>query len=200
MLACKRYTTDGTSLIGGTAYYPANTLTVLQSTDEDGKVSYTFTDRLGRTVLVRQLEGSTQHDTYYVYDSQDNLCFVLQPEYQTTANLAKYAFQYKYDGYGRCTEKTIPGAGTTRYDYDAADQLTFSQDGNQRAHGKWTYYEYDNLNRLTEQGECNGKDKNTKTVWMKNYYDNYDFRSQTGFNNSTTATSLPTIRDTEKVT
>ena len=184
VLACKRYTTNGTSLSGGTGYYPANTLTVLQSTDEDGHVSYTFTDRLGRTVLVRQLEGSTQHDTYYVYDSRDNLCFVLQPEYQTVHDLEKYAFQYKYDGYGRCTEKTIPGAGTTRYDYDAADRVIFSQDGNQNAQNRWTYYEYDNLNRLTEQGECNGKDKNTKTVWMKNYYDNYDFRSQAGFNNS----------------
>ena len=51
VLACKRYTTNGTSLNGGTGYYPANTLTVLQSTDEDGHVSYTFTDRLGRTVL-----------------------------------------------------------------------------------------------------------------------------------------------------
>ena len=37
---------------------------------------------------------------------------------------------------------------------------------------------------MTEQGECNGKDKNSKTVWVKNYYDNYDFRSQAGFNSS----------------
>ena len=37
---------------------------------------------------------------------------------------------------------------------------------------------------MTEQGECNGKDKNPKTVWVKNYYDNYDFRSQAGFNSS----------------
>ena len=109
---------------------------------------------------------------------------MLQPEYQTEADLEKYAFQYKYDGYGRCSEKTIPGAGTVRYDYDTSDRIIFSQDGNLNAKNHWTYYEYDDLDRLTEQGECNGKDKSSKTVWVKNYYDNYDFRSQTGFNNS----------------
>ena len=183
-LACKRYTINGTSLSGGSTNYPAGTLQVVKATDEDGHISYTFTDRLGRTVLIRQMNGTTQYDTYYVYDSRNNLCFVLQPEYQFTNNLSKHAFQYKYDGYGRCSEKTVPGVGTERYDYDAADRLIFSQNGNQNVKNHWTYYEYDSLNRLTEQGECNGKDTNSKNVWRKNYYDNYNFRSQTGFNNS----------------
>ena len=43
--------------------------------------------------------------------------------------------------------------------YDNADRLVFSQDGNQRAltSGNWTYYKYDGLNRLTEQGVCTNK-------------------------------------------
>ena len=53
----------------------------------------------------------------------------------------------------------------------------------QRASNRWTYYEYDALNRLTEQGECTGKDTSSKTVRVKNFYDTYDFRSQPGFNN-----------------
>ena len=68
----------------------------------------------------------------------------------------------------------------------AADRVIFSQDGNQRANSKWTYYEYDGLGRLKEQGECtkSGSTATSKTVRIKNYYDNYNFRSQTGFNNS----------------
>ena len=36
---------------------------------------------------------------------------------------------------------------------------------------------------IVRKKRCTGKDKNSKTVRMKNYYDNYDFRSQPGFNN-----------------
>ena len=183
--ACRYYSVSSTgTLSGGSGYYPSGTLSVWKETDEDDRVRYTFTDRLGRILLIRRMSGSTQHDTYYVYDVQDNLRFVLQPQYQTSADLGKYAFQYKYDGYGRCTERKLPGADAVKYEYDEADRIIFSQDGVQRASNKWTYYLYDDLDRLTEQGECTGKNVSSgKTVWVKNYYDNYDFRSRSGFNN-----------------
>ena len=59
--------------------------------------------------------------------------FVLQPMYQSSANLDLYAFQYKYDGRNRCIWKKLPGAGYMEMVYDNADRLVFSQDGNQRA-------------------------------------------------------------------
>ena len=150
-------------------------------------VSYTFTDEMGHVVLTRQMKGSETHDTYYVYDDKSNLCFVLQPMYQSSANLDLYAFQYKYDGRNRCIWKKLPGAGYMEMVYDNADRLVFSQDGNQRAltSGNWTYYKYDGLNRLTEQGVCTNKVTTSgTTVHIRNYYDNYAFRSQAGFNNS----------------
>ena len=79
------------------------------------------------------MKGSETHDTYYVYDDKGNLCFVLQPMYQSSANLDQYAFQYKYDGRNRCIWKKLPGAGYMEMVYDNADRLVFSQDGNQRA-------------------------------------------------------------------
>ncbi|RJV58556.1 RHS repeat-associated core domain-containing protein, partial [Bacteroides sp. AF04-22] len=124
-------------------------LSVIKTTDEDLNVSYTFTDEMGHVVLTRQMKGSETHDTYYVYDDKSNLCFVLQPMYQSSANLDLYAFQYKYDGRNRCIWKKLPGAGYMEMVYDNADRLVFSQDGNQRAltSGNWTYYKYDGLNR-----------------------------------------------------
>ncbi len=142
---------------------------------------------MGHVVLTRQMKGSETHDTYYVYDDKSNLCFVLQPMYQSSANLDQYAFQYKYDGRNRCIWKKLPGAGYMEMVYDNADRLVFSQDGNQRAltSGNWTYYKYDGLNRLTEQGVCTNKVTTSgTTVHIRNYYDNYAFRAQAGFNNS----------------
>ena len=150
-------------------------------------VSYTFTDEMGHVVLTRQMKGSETHDTYYVYDDKGNLCFVLQPMYQSSANLDQYAFQYKYDGRNRCIWKKLPGAGYMEMVYDNADRLVFSQDGNQRAltSGNWTYYKYDGLNRLTEQGTCTNKVTTSGTnVLVQHFYDSYAFRSQAGFNNS----------------
>ena len=150
-------------------------------------VSYTFTDKMGHVVLYRQMKGSETHDTYYVYDDKSNLCFVLQPMYQSSANLDLYAFQYKYDGRNRCIWKKLPGAGYMEMVYDNADRLVFSQDGNQRAltSGNWTYYKYDGLNRLTEQGTCTNKVTTSGTnVLVQHFYDSYAFRSQAGFNNS----------------
>lgn len=181
-LSCKLYTANTGSLSGGTAYYAANLLNVVKTTDEDLNVSYSFIDKLGRTILVRRMKDSEAHDTYYVYDDKGNLCFVLQPMYQSNANLDQYAFQYKYDGFNRCIWKKLPGAGYIEYTYDAADRLTFSQDGNQRAGNKWTYYLYDNLGRLTEQGECTNKSvASDKVVQIQNHYDDYAFVGGNGF-------------------
>ena len=162
-------------------------LSVIKTTDEDLNVSYTFTDEMGHVVLTRQMKGSETHDTYYVYDDKGNLCFVLQPMYQSSANLDQYAFQYKYDGRNRCIWKKLPGAGYVEMVYDNADRLVFSQDGNQRAlsTGNWMYYKYDGLNRLTEQGTCTNKVTTSGTnVLVQHFYDSYAFRSQAGFNNS----------------
>ena len=169
--ACKLYNTSGTS----TGNYAAGTLHVLKTTDEDNHVDYTFTDKQGRIVLQRRVDGTEYLDTYSVYDGYGNLVLVLQPEYQTTANLSLYAFQYEYDGRNLCSKKTLPGAGYISYEYDDADRLVFSQDGNQRAGSKYTYYLYDACGRVTVQGECTNKATGSGTVHIRNHYDNYSF-------------------------
>lgn len=144
--------------------YTANQLAILKTVDEDSKVNYIFTNKLGQKTLEREMAGNDSYDTYYVYDDKGNLCFVLQPMYQNSANIELYAFQYKYDSWNRCVWKKIPGSQYIKHVYDAADRLTFSQDGNQRISAKWTFYEYDQFDRLVRQGECTNKTITSNTV------------------------------------
>ena len=186
-LNCINYRVSSAGALTSNGGCASGQLSVVKTTDEDLNASYTFTDKMGHVVLTRQMKGSETHDTYYVYDDKGNLCFVLQPMYQSSANLDQYAFQYKYDGRNRCIWKKLPGAGYMEMVYDNADRLVFSQDGNQRAltSGNWTYYKYDGLNRLTEQGTCTNKVTTSGTnVLVQHFYDSYAFRSQAGFNNS----------------
>ena len=107
-------------------------------------------------------------------------------------------YKFTYDGIDRMLTATYgetAGINTntnrfsenvTAYDKNG-NRLVFSQDGNQRAltSGNWTYYKYDGLNRLTEQGTCTNKVTTSGTnVLVQHFYDSYAFRSQAGFNNS----------------
>ena len=170
---CIRYSVSSADALVSNGNYAKGTLRVTKATDEDGKVLYTFTDKQGHTLLERRTNGTETLDTYYVYDDYGCLSFVLQPEYQTTANLDLYAFQYKYDNHNNCIWKKLPGAQYVTYEYDSADRMIFSQDGVQRAAGKWTFYVYDSLDRLTQQGEHTGKAVSSSGVYLQNYYDNY---------------------------
>ena len=189
-LNCRCYTVnDSYTLSSGSSNYAAGQLSVVKTMDEDMNVSYSFTDKLGHLVLTRQMQGSEPHDTYYVYDEKGNLCFVLQPMYQSSANLDLYAFQYKYDGRNRCVYKKLPGAKHITYTYNDDDQLIYSQDGRQRSQKKLTYYKYDYLRRMTCWGECTDDRPSISdrvefkseiptsipVIYVRNYYDDYSF-------------------------
>ena len=174
-------TADGT--------YDANQLFTVQTTDEDGNVSYTFTDKEGRLILERRMAGSARYDTYYVYDRYGNLAFVLPPSVSlifvsgtwsitTSSILQRYAYNYRYDSRNRCIEKKLPGCDKVTMTYDTADRLVGTQDGVQRTTGASTYYEYDAYSRQTAMGSMNSA--GVKTPLLINYYDSYDFTSASG--------------------
>lgn len=205
-LNCRYYTVnDSHTLSGGSSSYAAGQLSVVKTMDEDMNVSYSFTDKLGHLVLTRQIQGSEPHDTYYVYDEKGNLCFVLQPMYQSSANLDLYAFQYKYDGRNRCVYKKLPGAKHITYTYNDDDQLIYSQDGRQRSRKKLTYYKYDYLRRMTCWGECTDDRPSISdrvefkseiptsipVIYVRNYYDDYSFVGGSDF------PAFSFIKDTE---
>ena len=59
---------------------------------------------------------------------------------------------YKYDHRNHCTRKVLPGCDSISMRYDKADRLIFSQDGNQRAKGEWSFFFYDVFGRQTVSG------------------------------------------------
>ena len=65
-LNCIRYSVSSADALVNNGNYAKGTLRVTKSTDEDGKVMYTFTDKQGQTLLERRTNGSETLDTYYV--------------------------------------------------------------------------------------------------------------------------------------
>lgn len=121
--------------------------------------TYNFTDKTGRTVLIRYpdiFQGN--YDTYFIYDQYGNLRYVLPPlavekmtgtEYTlSTGNpLDLYAYIYEYDHRNRMIKKKLPGAEPIYIIYDKADRPILTQDGNQRERNEWSFVKYDNLSR-----------------------------------------------------
>ena len=154
-LSCRNYYVNASGSLSDLGLFPASRLSVMRLTDEDGRVTLEFRDHQERIVLVRRmLSENSSADTYYVYDRRGDLRYVLQPEYQQSADLDKYAFRYTYDARHNVVEKHLPGAGAVTYGYDLKNQLIFSQDGVQRQAGRITFMLYDLHGRLLVRGTC----------------------------------------------
>jgi RHS repeat-associated protein len=155
---------SGSPLLG-TNIYQANYLWVTQETDENERKKWTFTDKLGRVVLVKQeLNATETAQTYTVYDDFGRVLCVIPPE--TTKrmisspnnwdyNHASYAsmiFKYAYDSRGRMTSKTVPSGGTTSIAYDRLDRPVLSTD----AKSFKVFTRYDILSRPIVSGKYKG--------------------------------------------
>jgi hypothetical protein len=158
---CALYYMSGNNLVRN-SNYGNNQLYVTETRDEEGNISYEFTDKLDRVVLQRQMDGNNNHDTYYVYDDFGLLRYVLPPlaadgtgagSYNEESTVIKnYAYVYKYDERNRCIWKQLPGCAPVYYVYDKADRLIFSQDGEQRARNEWLFNKYDAFGRVILTG------------------------------------------------
>nr|WP_319572372.1 DUF6443 domain-containing protein [uncultured Draconibacterium sp.] len=153
----------GTDYGAGTLY--KNTLRDENNQTTSSTRTEEFTDKLGNIVLKKSWNGSTEHQTYYVYDDFNRLRFVLPPkavadESVSSTELSQLCYQYKYDERGRLIEKKLPGAGWVYMIYDKRDRLVLTQDAKLRASGsnpnidskKYHYIKYDIFNRPVEQG------------------------------------------------
>uniref|UniRef100_UPI003341BE11 DUF6443 domain-containing protein n=1 Tax=Dysgonomonas capnocytophagoides TaxID=45254 RepID=UPI003341BE11 len=179
-LACSKYIVTATTSaprLKKSGNYSVNQLHIIETIDEAGNITYEFKDKQGKTLLSRQINDSKNHDTYYVYDNWNNLCFVLPPlasdglsadntEWsETNESLKHYAYMYRYDHRNRCVKKKLPGSdfGWIHMVYDNADRLIFIQDGEQRTRKEWTFTIPDEMGRIRLSGIC----KDTINIYKK---------------------------------
>ena len=163
LLSCSGYLVDSDTSLTCVGTLPSGNLNVVKVTDEDGNVSLTFTDKLGRKTLERTVDSELYQDTYYVYDDLGLLRYVLTPEASvemsstgtfgdSTSPLLTQAYVYKYDDKGRCVCKRLPGRAPILYRYDKGDVPILSQDGEMRKWGKWIFSFRDALGREAVSG------------------------------------------------
>lgn len=146
-----------------TGYYPVGTLIKTSVTDEDENTVTEYKNGEGKTVLIRQNDGTQNVDTYYVYDEYGQLVYVIPPQAAISATidatqLNALCYQYRYDEFGRLVEKKVPGKGWQYFVYDKQDRLVLSQDAmlgstnNNFKQKGWLFTKYDRLGRVVYSG------------------------------------------------
>lgn len=147
-------------------YYAANELSGTRSTNEDGAVVVTYTDKEDRTVYEnRQLRNGSATEniiTYYVYDDCGRLAWVMTPKgsdllsagssFSPDSDFAKQnCYVYFYDEWGRVYEKRFPGREAMYVVYNRGDRPMMIQDGLMREKNRWLTFHYDGMGRVTAQ-------------------------------------------------
>ena len=169
-------------------FYAANSLSVVETQDEDGCRNCSFADEKERVILKRSIADADTLDTYYVYDDYDNLCFVLPPAASQNLPLLfradktnqeiqeimeQYAYQYRYDYRNRCIGKKLPGCDWVEMIYDMSNRLMFSQDGRQRKKSEWSFSLSDLLGRSVLTGIYHGV-PDVKECALSNIYATFE--------------------------
>ena len=147
-------------------YYAANELSGTRSTNEDGAVVVTYTDKEDRTVYEnRQLRNGSATEniiTYYAYDDCGRLAWVVTPKgsdllsagssFSPDSDFAKQnCYVYFYDEWGRVYEKRFPGREPMYVVYNRGDRPMMIQDGLMREKNRWLTFHYDGMGRVTAE-------------------------------------------------
>ncbi|MCY3774095.1 MAG: DUF6443 domain-containing protein [Gemmatimonadetes bacterium] len=115
-------------------------------TDELGKRVTSHFDRWGQlAVAIADSGGTDETVTRFAYDGLGRLV-------RSTAPMGD-ATTYAYDVHGDMTSRTQPDAGATKYKYDSRHNVRFSQNAQQAASGKVSYFTYDRFSRVIRSGE-----------------------------------------------
>ncbi|WP_205529571.1 DUF6443 domain-containing protein, partial [Taibaiella koreensis] len=168
-----RWHLDASGLPVSNGFYPLNELfgSMIKTKATDGflpqrKIIYKNKD--GRVVFEQLADSTTPGQTYtylqtfYIYNDQGQLCYVIPPAAADNAmssgsisqqTLDQYCFRYRYDDKGRKVEQKVPGKGWEYFVYDKRDRLTFYQDSLLRTqNNSWTFTLYDGLDRALMSG------------------------------------------------
>jgi hypothetical protein len=144
--------------------WQAGTLSIVTITDGQGVQSRKVTSPEGMTVLSATHTGTEWAETYYVYDTKNNLRFIIPPQLMkilntggtfrnpTEAEINTWVYQKVYDSYGRVIESKGPGTGWNYVVYDKRGRIVLTQDAKQNSVNEWRYTKYDEFNRPVISG------------------------------------------------
>jgi len=116
-----------------------------------------YTDPKGNMILKRTYNNNQKHDTYYVHDYHNNLCYVIPPlaadkETLSQNDIDDLCYQYLYDTKQRMRMKKIPGKDWEYTVYDVLDRPVLTQDANLRKNNQWLFTKYDAFDRVAYTG------------------------------------------------
>lgn len=159
VLNCTRYSISSSGVPVKEGFWTGGELSVtrFKNENENEGSTFTFADKLGRVLLERRMCDTVSYNTYYVYDSQGDLRYVLPPAMNgdvSPALLEQFAYSYEYDALHRLTGKKFPGCSAQKYVYDPADRIIFSRDGKQASSNEWTFSIPDSYGREAIRGIC----------------------------------------------
>ena len=153
--------------------YPDNTFTtqnfsrlnnyyLVASTDENGQITRTTTDILGRTYQIFDAENGLLQPTTYLYedDRHNKPTRIVPPMGDVGVENPLFDYKYTFDSRNRLATKAIPQGGTMGYTYEeATDLLQTVTDANTNT----LTYSYDVYGRetLTELHTSGNPDKIT---------------------------------------
>jgi RHS repeat-associated protein len=165
---------DGVVIPSGSRLYAAGSLYKDVRISESGIRTVSYRDKEDRVLLKKaQLAAGPGTAymgwlcTYYVYDAQGNLRFIIPPKavdaikgnWQITAAIAgELCFIYRYDKRRRLIVQKVPGGDSTEMVYDKRDRLIGRRDGIMKAQGQWHATFYDALNRERKTALINTSD------------------------------------------
>jgi RHS repeat-associated protein len=192
------------SLAGGASYsksYDANVLTKTTAKDENGNATITFKDKDDHIVCRKVQSGASAYlVTDYIYNDQEQLCYVIPPlptanganpavavpaSFTETDNVfLNFFYGYHYDGLNRQTEKKIPGQGWQYMVYNNRDQMIMSQDANQKLSNIWMVTKYDALGRVVITGKYYSTTATRAS--LQTTADTYTTNLEESFTNATT--------------
>ena len=173
--------TPGTDVASYVGLYPEGSLLCTETEGEDGGITRTYADALGRTACTEQVtDDGDRARTMYVRDVRDSVAVVIQPEGVkalkglTDKSLSllpgsgtnhdvsdAYCFIRKYDWHGNLLSDHVPGGSTVEYAYDSRDREVLRTDSRMSPAGggayKMIFSTYDQYDRLTHQiyASCN---------------------------------------------
>lgn len=148
----------------GTGEYDPGSFGVVDLSDQDfyqdySEVTVNIDEKGIKSSLIKDALGNLRREVFaayggvtpyrwvkYDYDALNRLTKVTNAEHQVT--------EYSYDRFGRVQYKSQQDMGVSSYAYDRLGNVRYTQTEDQSAEERLTFYQYDDLNRLTLVGEA----------------------------------------------